>query len=212
MDDEEQEILNQGLLDWQKNKSSLGGKDLVAWMLNHTKIDKDELSRTHTTERAEELSVYMRQSMRLEDCVRLDYDAKKLKSRKLRSYSTRLPVDADRASFPQKSNRVPQMLYFPSYPSIGPLTDMYSEPDSVSKPDYLPPTPSASYSETHSQLNKKISKEKFIAILKKSPKHYDIAAIVADLQDPTGQYIELRDIGAYHKRCHTLSHTIGHKK
>lgn len=221
VDQEEQEILNQGLLDWQKKRSCLGGKDLVAWMLNHTKIDDHEISRTHTTERAEELSVYMRTSMRsnrarldsIEDSYRRHYDIQRTsgKSRKLRSYSMRLPLDADGGSVPFQKV-VPQMLPFPP---LAPLMDLYSETDSVS--NCFPPTPSLShnsYSETHSQLRGKISKKKFIAILKKAPKHYDIDAIVADLQDPTGQYIELRDIGGYHKRCRTLSrtYTIGQKK
>ena len=241
MDEEQQAILNQGLLDWQKKKtSSLGGKDLVAWMLNHAKIDSDDFSKK------EELSVYIQKTRTLEETIG-----------HVQSHSILLPLLSPGKSYPFQRGGVRGVGYrsyhkmrsLSQFPNIEATEKMTSdtfvvkshssleldlvesslsstpeprspgaadhlesplsvstapEPDCVTTPPAWQQRTSTSYSESHSQLNKRISKKKFIAILKKAPKEYNIDAIVADLQDPTGQFIELRDIGKYHEKCQTL--------
>ena len=222
VDEEEQKVLNQGLLDWQKKRSTLGGKDLVAWMLNNTKFDEDELSKSG---RMAELSSYVQKTMKHElyddsiiDTFHCD-DA----------HSIRLPLD----DVPSNRSRKNTFLH-PVTPlvscnlSLTGVDELFNlSDDSDHEPESRPkvnnmieplmeaPEPDSasefepdSYSETHSQLQKQISIKKFTAIMKKAPKQYDIDAIVADLQDPTGQYIEMRNIGSYHKRCNTIGQNI----
>jgi len=67
----------------------------------------------------------------------------------------------------------------------------------------LPGSPSA-LSETKSVI-KRISVAKFRAIMKRAPKEYNVDSIIKDLQDPTGQFIELNIIPTYHKRLQTMN-------
>ena len=199
MDDEEQALLSQGLLNWQKKRSStLNNKDLVAWILNHATIDidKEELTQLSKTERVEELSIYMQKlhNMHPDEAFHFMPSAPIEPLSDVSSCESSMdadPLGLSMADLSASSTPEPESVHH---------GDQLVVPDYNCKQRPL----STTYSGSHSQLNKRISTKKFMAILKKADKEYDVDAIVADLQDPTGQFIELRAIGSYHERCRTV--------
>lgn len=217
VDEEERNILNDGLLNYQRKKSDVRGGDLVDFLLINSNIE--ELPEESRQSRVRELSEYVSANLG----NHFGHDILMPSNAPSRLQSAR---EHDHYNFPFLDNdgvEIESMEFMgDSLDALdlnavsvgkaaalsGPLDqgDMKDVSESESDSELLSDSDFESASEPRNAPSSRprISVGKFRAIMSKSRKSYQVESIIDDIKDDSGRFITLSEIENYRKRVDTL--------
>ena len=215
MDEEERDILNNGLLNYQRRRSDVQGNDLVSFLLVNSKFE--ELPEESRQSRVRELSQYISS----DQGNHFDHDILLPSNAPSRQLSARTNdgfhfahMEVESMEFMNETLDGLDLKALDHKLDVKKAIKLSALEEGDMKDGSESPSAEVVHSgsdvDTDSEckgppgLLSRISVAKFRAIMSNSQKSYQVEEIIEDIQDDTGKFIHLSEIGNYNKQVSTL--------